>query len=276
VSAALPSRLSQEFGLAFALWQRELIRLVRERTRWAGAIVQPLLFWFIIGSGMADSFSVPATAEGLEPVSALKYFFPGIIVMVVLFSSLFTTISVVDDRQSGFLQGVLVAPGSRLALVAGKVAGVVSLTLLQCTLFIALAPFAGFSLAEVCWPALIAVVVTSCIGLTAGCFCMAWLLDSVQAYHAIMSVLLIPLWFLSGALFPPPQNWIRHLMVINPLTHAVDGVRAALSEDGLGVAGVLSEELGSVTESLVFLSAFAALALLAAAFTCRRPRGSGA
>jgi daunorubicin resistance ABC transporter membrane protein len=272
VSAQGPSAISQEIGLALALWQREMFRLVRERSRWAAAVVQPILFWLIIGSGMADSFSVP-DAGGVD---ALTYFFPGIVVMVVLMTSLFTTISVVEDRQSGFLQGVLVAPGSRLALVVGKVAGVVTLTLLQCTLFIVLAPLAGYDLLAIQWPALIAVVVIACVGLTAGCFCMAWLTDSVMAYHAIMSVLLIPLWFLSGALFPPPQNWIRHLMVLNPLTYAVDGVRGSLIEGALGVPGVLNSSLGPVRESLLFLTVFATLALLAAARICARPRSAGA
>lgn len=275
MSGSRPSSLAQEFGLAVTLWRREMLRLMRERARWAGTVVQPMLFWIIIGSGMADSFSVPGM-EGLEPVNALKYFFPGIIVMVVLMTSLFTTISVVDDRQSGWLQGVLVAPGSRLALVVGKVAGVVTLTLLQCALFVVLAPFAGFSLGAVSWPALIAVVVVSCIGLTAGCFCVAWLLDSVMAYHAIMSVLLIPLWFLSGALFPPPDNWIRHLMIVNPLTHAVDGVRGALERDALGVEGMLSGWFGTVGGSLLFLSVFAVVALLVAARVCARPQGPAA
>ena len=252
------------------LWRREMLRLARERMRWTGAVIQPLLFWFIIGSGMADSFSVP----GAEGVDSLTYFFPGILVMVVLFTSLFTTISVVDDRKEGWLQGVLVAPGSRLSLVAGKVAGVVTLTLLQCTVFVALAPLAGFALSGVSWLSLIGVVTLACIGLTAACFVMAWLLDSVQAYHAIMSVLLIPLWFLSGALFPPPENWIRSFMVVNPLTYAVDGVRGALSPDALGVAGVLGTEAGPVVEALVVLTVFAVLALLAAARAVRRPGSS--
>lgn len=267
MSAARPGRLAQEWGLVSGLWRREMMRLARERMRWAGAVAQPLLFWFIIGSGMAESFSVP----GVSGVDSLQYFFPGILVMVVLFTSIFTTISVVEDRQTGFLQGVLVAPGSRFSLVAGKIAGVVTLTLLQCTVFVVLAPFAGFPLAGVSWGALLAVVVLTCVALTALCFVMAWLLSSVQSYHALMSILLIPLWFLSGALFPPPDNWIRHLMVLNPLTYAVDGVRGSFSPDALGVAGVLGSRLGPVGEALLVLGVVAVVGLAAAATVVARP-----
>lgn len=267
MSGAAPSRAARELGLAVSLWKREMLRLARERMRWTGAVMQPLLFWFIIGSGMADSFAVP----GRPDVDSLKYFFPGILVMVVLFTSIFTTISVVEDRQAGFLQGVLVAPGSRLSLVIGKIAGVVTLTLLQCTVFVVLAPLAGFSLPEVRWGALAAVVIVAATGLTGGCFVMAWRLGSVQSYHAVMSVLLIPLWFLSGALFPPPDNWIRGFMVVNPLTYAVDGVRGALSEDALGVQGVLGTRAGPLAESLLVLGLFAVAMVAAAAIAARRP-----
>ena len=100
------SSLAQELGVIDALWRRELLHLLHQRSRWLGVVLQPLLFWFIIGSGMAPSFR----AEDGTEADYLKFLFPGIVMMVVLFTAIFATISVIEDRKAGFLQGVLVAP----------------------------------------------------------------------------------------------------------------------------------------------------------------------
>lgn len=252
----------RNWGTFSCLYLREMLRLGRERMRWAGAFAQPLLFWFIIGSGMAESFRI----QGAEGVSALQYFFPGILVMIVLFTSIFTTISVVEDRQQGFLQGVLAGPGSRLALVLGKVCGVTTLVFIQVGVFVLMAPLIDLPLAEIAWARLVLVVLLASVGLTAMNFTLAWVLDSVQSYHAVMSVVLIPTWFLSGALFPPPHSWLRNIMILNPVTHAVDGVRASLDPTALGVIGVL----GPVAGSLIALSVYCIAMLALASWTCRR------
>lgn len=224
VANAPASWLAQEWGVIHALWKRDLLRLMRERSRWIGVVAQPLMFWLMIGAGMADSFRMP----GAEEVGYLQYFYPGILSMIVLFTAIFATISVVEDRLAGFLQGVMTAPGSRTAMVLGKVAGVVTMALVQSALFLALAPLAGYPLTQIHWPLLLAAIVVSCSGLTALGFMMAWILPSTAAYHAVMSVVLFPLWILSGAMFPPPSNWMGGLMQFNPMTHMVVGVQSAL------------------------------------------------
>jgi daunorubicin resistance ABC transporter membrane protein len=258
VSAA--SAWSQEVGLAACLWKRELLRVGRERARWAGALAQPLLFWLIIGGGLSSTFRI----EGAEGIGSLQFFFPGILAMIVLFTTIFATISVIEDRQGGFLQSVLVAPGSRLALVAGKVAGVTTLALAQGAIFLALAPFAGFPLGEVRWGALLAVALLACIGMTAMNFTVAWVMDSVQAYHAIMMVVLLPLWFLSGAMFPAPRGVLGVLMKLNPLTYAVDGFRQALAPGGMGVRSI------PLPIVVVVLALYSVAMLGLASFACRR------
>jgi daunorubicin resistance ABC transporter membrane protein len=258
--SARPGILAQEAGMVLCMWRRELLRVRKERARWIGALAQPLLFWLIIGGGLSKSFRIP----GAEHVGSLQYFFPGMLVMVLLFTSIFATISVVEDRQQGFLQSVLVAPGTRLAMVAGKVLGVTTLAVVQVVFFLMVAPLAGFPLHGVRWALLAAVSLLACIGLTAMNFTFAWLLNSVQAYHAIMGVLLIPLWFLSGAMFPPPGGFLGALMMLNPLTHAVDGLRQALAPDSLGVHGL------PVPWLLLILVAYACAMLLVAAWSCRR------
>ena len=252
--------LRQELGLVSCLWKRELLRVSRERARWIGALAQPLFFWLILGSGMASSFHVP----GHESVSALTYFFPGMLVMIILFTTIFGTISVIEDRQQGFLQSVLVAPGSRVALVCGKVLGVTTLVAVQIAMFLVLAPAAGFVARDIRWGSLALVCVVAAIGLTAMNFTVAWLIDSVAGYHAIMGVVLIPLWFLSGAMFPPPGGFLGQLMRLNPLTYATDGLRAALSPDSLGAPGA------SMPVVIIVLSLYSVVTIAVASLACRR------
>ena len=254
------SATAQEWGLVRCLWARELLRARRERARWIAAFGQPALTWIIFGAGFSSVFRIP----GAEHVGSMAFFFPGMLALVMLFTTIFATISVVEDRQQGFLQSVLVAPGSRLALVAGKVLGVTTLAAIQLAIFVAIAPVAGVSLSGVRWPALVAVATVGCIGLTAMNFTVAWILDSVQAYHAIMGVVLFPLWFLSGALFPAPEGWLGALMHVNPLTSIVDGLRAALAPDAHGVPGL------GLGVALLALSVYAAAMLAVAAWACRR------
>ncbi len=246
-------------GLLMALWRRELLRLRRERSRWFGIALQPLLFWVILGAGFSPSFRLDA-APG---VGYSGFFFPGTIVMVVLFTAIFSTITVIEDRQSGFLQGVLVAPGARPFLVLGKLLGITTIVALQCALFVALAPLAGIVLGEVAWIALVvAIVLTSllcgAIGMT-----LAWLLPTSQSYHAIMSILLLPMWVVSGALFPPGDGAMAVIVRLNPLSYAVSAVRGAMIPalaDGLWTNITI---LAAVTSVFVAITAAA----------CRRSGG---
>jgi daunorubicin resistance ABC transporter membrane protein len=237
-----------------------MLRLWRERSRWFGVILQPLIFWLIIGSGMANSFKAP-TSMGMD---YLQYTYPGIMVMIILFTSIFATIGVIEDRSSGFLQGVLVAPGSRASLVIGMVAGVTTLALIQSLLFALLSPWTGYDYGGISWGLLVAAVILTNVGLTALGFAMAWILDSVQAYHAVMSVLLLPLWILSGAMFPPQGNWVDWVMTVNPMTYAVSLVRHALDSE-------IAQNIGpSAGLSILVLAGFACVTVIFAVWTTRR------
>ena len=219
-----------QWGTFVALWKRDMLHLIRQRSRWAGVVLQPLLFWFVIGSGMRSVFRI----EGLEGIDYLSYFFPGILAMVVLFTAVFATMSVIEDRKSGFLQQVIVSPARRSALVLGKTAGVTTMALIQCAACMLVAPFAGVDLAAVNWPMLLAVLALGCAGLTAANFAMAWLIDSTAGYHAIMGVLLLPMWVLSGAMFPASEGWMQVAMRANPMAYLVDGVRHAFGGADVG------------------------------------------
>ena len=118
------------------LVRRDLTRFFRQRSRVLGALAQPILFWLIIGGGLDRTFHVPGSAG----LGYREYFFPGVIMMIVLFTSIFSTMSVIEDRHAGFLQAVLVAPSSRGALVLGKTLGGVAVALLQAALVLCVCP----------------------------------------------------------------------------------------------------------------------------------------
>lgn len=210
-----------------ALAVRELVRFFRQRSRLIGAVAQPLLFWILFGAGLHGSFIPPDWAPA--GLSYQRYFFPGIAVMIVLFTAIFATISVIEDRREGFLQGVLVAPVSRLSIVLGKVLGGAAIAWLQAGLFLALAPTQGMPLSfpGIAWVLLFLALLS--VGLTSLGFLLAWRLDSTQGFHAIMSVFLFPMWLLSGAFFPPADSgWLAWVMRLNPLTYGVAGLRRLL------------------------------------------------
>ena len=208
---------------SFTLWQRELVRFFRQRSRIVGALGTPLVFWFLLGSGIGRSFSLP-TSTG--EMNYMEYFFPGTVVMILLFTSIFSTISIIDDRKEGFLQSVLVAPIPRSAIVLGKISGSTTLALIQGMMFMALAPTViDMSLSAI--PMTLLVLGMVAFGLTALGYCIAWSLDSTQGFHAIMNLFLIPLWLLSGAVFPatgaPP--WLQWVIALNPVTYGVAATR---------------------------------------------------
>jgi ABC-2 type transport system permease protein len=211
---------------ALSLWQREVVRFYRNRSRVIGVIASPLLFWIVIGSGFGSSFS----AGGSGSQSYLKFFYTGALTMIVLFTAIFTMMSVIEDRNEGFLLSVLVAPVNRSVIVLGKILGGTSLASLQGLMFLVLAPLIGvhFTLASLGLSVLVVFLIA--FSLTALGFIIAWPMDSTQAFHAIINLFLIPLWILSGAMFSLTHaaTWIRALMYINPLTYGTDALRTLL------------------------------------------------
>jgi len=214
-------------GLAvWTLCQRELVRFFRQKNRVIGAVGQPVLFWLLFGSGFGSSFRMPNAEEA--SVSYFQYYFPGTLVLIVLFTSIFATISIIEDRREGFLQAVLVAPVSRWVLVLGKVLGGSLIALAQGILFLLLGLTIGISFSPLQLLALVGYLFAIAIGLTALGFILAWRLDSTQGFHAIMSVFLLPMWLLSGAFFPANDTVLEYVLCINPLTYAVAGLRRLL------------------------------------------------
>ena len=212
---------------AFTLWWREIVRFYRQRSRVVGVIASPLLFWLVIGSGFGSSFRA-GNAPGQQHY--LDYFYPGALIMIVLFTSIFAMMSLIEDRKEGFLLSVMVAPVPRSAIVLGKVLGGTTLSAIQGLIFLAFAPFVGVHMGFIDFLLIVFVVFLVSFALTSLGFAIAWPMDSTQAFHAIINLFLIPLWLLSGALFPlsGASGWLRLVMRLNPLTYGVEALRILL------------------------------------------------
>jgi ABC-2 type transport system permease protein len=242
------------------LAKRELVRFLRQRHRVIGAFATPIVFWLLIGGGMGRSFRADGMPGGHN---YLQYFFPGTVLMILLFTAIFSTISIIEDRREGFLQSVLVAPVPRLAIVLGKVLGGTALAFGQGLIFLLLGPLAGVRPSPTGFALALVFMAVLSFALTALGFCIAWRMSSTQGFHAIMNLFLMPMWFLSGALFPVenaagPLRWV---MRSNPLTYGLSGLRDALywGHGGAGSGSTIGLNM------LVSLAFAAGLFLLAGA-----------
>jgi ABC-2 type transport system permease protein len=242
------------------LCQRELVRFFRQRNRVFGALGQPIIFWLLFGAGLR--------ANQLD----YAHFYPGTLVMILLFTAIFATISIIEDRREGFLQGVLVAPIPRWAMVLGKVLGGSAIAMLQGIVFLVLG---WITLKEVSPSALgligaLLLMFVISVALTSLGFLIAWRMDSTQGFHAIMSVFLLPMWLLSGAFFPMDVGGLLGWIVrVNPLTYGVAGLRHYLQNEGGATA-----ELPSLGVCWLVSLLFAAV-MLAGAWRIAGTRSTG-
>ena len=247
------------------IWRREIIRFLRQRSRLVSALAQPLVFWLLLGGGLNASFrpsGLPAETD------YIAYFYPGVLALVLLFTAIFATIAVVQDRREGFLQGVLVAPVSRWSVVLGQACGGTTLALVQGALFLLLSPIIGISLGFASILSTVGVMALLSFGLTSMGLMIAWRMDSTQGFHAVMNLILIPIWLLSGAFFPvagvsPLLEWV---MKINPLTYGVAALRRCLYFDNVAAVG----EIPQLSLSLVVTGLFCVVMYVGAAQTANR------
>ena len=221
-----------------------------------------MIFWILIGSGLSASFQPSGISE---KQSYIEYFYPGIVVLVLLFTAIFATISVVNERREGFLQGVLVAPVPRWGIVLGQALGGTTLALLQGLLLLFLAPLTGIRLGIASLFAVLGVMTLLAFGLTNLGLLIAWRMDSTQGFHAIMNLLLIPIWLLSGAFFPSngAPGWLAWIMKLNPLTYGVAAFRRSLYFDTETTIG----NMPTWTLSILIISLFCFLTYLGATLT---------
>jgi ABC-2 type transport system permease protein len=207
------------------VWQRELIRFSRDRLRIVTALVQPALFLFVLGGGLSRLAS-----SGTEGVDLRTFIFPGVLAMAVLFTAMFSAASIVWDREYGFLREMLVAPVRRSSIVLGKCLGGATVAGLQGLLVLALAPLVHVPYVVVMVLEVIALQLLLAFMITAFGVMAAARITQMQAFMALMQMLMMPLLFLSGALFPVNglPGWLEVLNRLDPITYAVDPIRRAV------------------------------------------------
>jgi ABC-2 type transport system permease protein len=203
----------------------------------------------------------------------LEYFYPGIILLVMLFTAIFATIAVVEDRREGFLQGVLVAPVARSSIVMGQALGSTTLALIQGILLLLLAPVAGVTLSLGAILAVIVVLFCLAFSVTNMGLIIAWRMQSTQGFHAIMNLILMPIWLLSGAFFPVTgvPVWLEWIMRVNPLTYGMAALRRGLYLHVPELAG----DVPALLPSFGVIVLFGVVTLVVAVRTAQRSTAYG-
>ncbi|MGZ4310452.1 MAG: ABC transporter permease [Gaiellaceae bacterium] len=206
------------------VWRRELLRFGRNRLRIITSLMQPVLFLFILGSGLARM--LPSSGG----VDFRTFMFPGVIAMTVLFTALFSAISIVWDREFGFLREMLVAPVRRGAIVVGKCAGGATVATFQGTIMLLLAGLVHVPYSPLLLLTLFGEMALAAAALTALGMMLASRMTQIESFQAVMQFVVLPMFFLSGAVFPASglPAWLSVLTKIDPLSYAVDPMRRAV------------------------------------------------
>ena len=217
---------SNNLQAIYVMWLREMKRFFRAKARVIGTLAMPFFFLISFGFGMRGS-SLP----GMPQISYLNFLVPGIIGMTMLFNSMFAGISVLWDREFGFLKEILVAPVKRFAVVLGRIAGGITTALIQAILILILSLFIGFKISNPLGIILaILFMLLIGIGFIGLGVALASILETMESFSLINQLIIFPTFLLSGAFFPVTNfpTWLRTISLVNPLTYGVDGLRASL------------------------------------------------
>ena len=246
----------------YVLWLREMKRFIRAKSRVIGSLAMPLFFLAFLGMGLGN-MSIPGVSKSVDYIHFLV---PGVLGMTMLFTSMFAGISVLWDREFGFLKEIMVAPVSRVSIVIGRIVGGTTTSILQGILILGISILMGFKISGISAFLLSVVfmlfISSTFIGLG---LIFASRMKDMQGFSLIMNFVIFPLFFLSGALFPLENlpTWLRYVSYIDPLTYGVDGLRGVL----------INVSSFSVLFDLSVLIAFSALMTLLGAYFFERSEG---
>ncbi|MFO0751336.1 MAG: ABC transporter permease [Myxococcota bacterium] len=273
VAVSIPERsVRNDIRAVKIVWQRDIIRFFRDKPRIATALIQPMLYLFILGTGLSSAGSAAAGASGnaASGLDLRTFLFPGVMSMAVLFTCFFSAGSMVWDREFGFMREMLVAPVRRSAIILGKCLGGATTGVFQGVLVLLLAPLVGVPFT----PGLIITVLLQmsllAFALSAVAVMIAARIRAMQSFFALMQMILMPLFFMSGALFPVGNlpAWLEVLTRIDPLTYAVDPMRKTILAEAmpnLPISGVTWSGWPVPTWlELAIVAAFGLIALLIA------------
>ncbi|MCL4874986.1 ABC transporter permease [bacterium] len=244
----------------YVITLREFKRFFRQKGRLVVTAARPLIWLFIVGSGFTMLIDT-------DEVEYIQFILPGIVGMTILFSSIFSTISVVWDREFGFLREMLVSPVSRVTIVFGKLLSGTTLSVFQGAVLLLIAPFLGLGVGVLDFLAMFVLMALVALAITALGLFVASFLTSLEGFNVIMNFIVLPMFFLSGALYPvgslPP--YIKVFAYINPLCYGVDSFKHVL----LPGTGQLAPEFPMLLD-VAFVSVFAAAFTFASAFVFER------
>jgi ABC-2 type transport system permease protein len=245
-----------EFNAIYVIVAREFKKFIREKSRLFSAIARPLLWLFIVGAGM--SRLVPRDTG----VSYTQFIFPGIIGMTILFSSIFSSISIIWDKEFGFMKEILVAPVSRLSIVIGKALSGTIVSTIQAAIILALFPFVGFHLSVLQIILLIVICASVSFCISAFGIVLATFYDSYESFSVIMNFIVMPMFFLSGAMYPVRllPDILRFVAKLNPLTYGIDAMKYVIFPDA---TGPMAPDFSLMTSALVIIISSIVFVLLA-------------
>ena len=246
----------------YVICVREFIKFFREKSRLLGTLARPVLWLFVVGNGMS------ALVSPHMGFSYLQFIFPGMIGMTILFASIFSSISIVWDREFGFMKEMLVAPISRLSIVVGKAISGTAISVAQAIIILVLIPFLGIGLSVLQFIQVTAVAVLVSFCITSIGILIAARLTSFDGFNIIMNFLVMPMFFLSGAMYPVSSmpDVLRHLTHLNPLTYGIDAFKHVLLQNA---APPLGPEFPIVLDIVIIIGVSATMLTLAA-FSFRR------
>ncbi|MCL5985747.1 MAG: ABC transporter permease [Actinobacteria bacterium] len=209
----------------YVIWLRDIKRFFRDRTRIIGAIGQPALYLFVLGTGISTALQ-PMTGSG----GYIGFLFPGIVGMTILFTSTFSALSIIWDREFGFFKEVMVAPISRTAIALGKALGGTTQSMIQGTIMLVFTPFLDIRITFGSLLFLWMMMFLTSFAMTSFGILLASKMKSIQGFQMISNFLLMPMFFLSGSFFPLKNlpTWMDWLVKVNPLSYGVDGIRYIL------------------------------------------------
>jgi ABC-2 type transport system permease protein len=241
----------------YVICMREFTKFFREKSRLLGTIARPLLWLFVVGNGMS------ALIRPHAGYSYLQFIFPGMIGMTILFASIFSSISIVWDREFGFMKEMLVAPISRLSIVVGKAISGTAISVAQAVIILVLIPFLGISLSVGQFGGVVVIAVLLSFCITSIGILIAARLTSFDGFNIIMNFLVMPMFFLSGAMYPVSSmpRMLRQLTHVNPLTYGIDAFKHVLLRSATPPLG---PEFSLYLDVLVVIAVSAVMLTLAA------------
>jgi ABC-2 type transport system permease protein len=222
LTTAAPRYISWE--AAYGIFLRDVKKFWRERSRLLGGVARPVLWLLILGSSLKAAISAEAISGGVD---YQQYIFPGVIGLTLIFSALQSAMSIIWDREFGFLKEVLAAPVPRLSIVVGKSLGGATQATLQGIITLLFAPLIGLWLSPLAIVELIVMMFIVAFALTAFGVVIACRMTSFEGFGTISNFVVMPMYFLSGAIYPTSNapDWLKPLIVVNPLSYGVDALR---------------------------------------------------